>query len=48
MDGYAEWLRAEYNESRGRAMVSWYIYEVPEDVAAEMLKKGAKKDVAAG
>lgn len=42
--GYAKWLRAEYNESRGRQIVTWYIYEAPEDVAREMIEKGAKRD----
>ncbi len=42
--GYAKYLPSEYNESHGRAMTSWCIYEVPDDVAAEMLAKGAKVD----
>ena len=42
MRGYAKWLLHEHNESRGRVMVSWYVYLVPEDVATEMVAKGAK------
>lgn len=44
MRGYGKWLLAEYNESRGRAMVSWYIYVAPDDVARQMLRKGARRD----
>jgi len=42
MRGYAKWLLHEHNESQGRAMVAWYIYLVPEDVAAEMVTKGGE------
>ncbi|MEA3224365.1 MAG: hypothetical protein U9Q07_00315 [Planctomycetota bacterium] len=42
MRGYAKWLLAEHNESRGRQMVSWYVYEAPDNVAAEMISKGAR------
>jgi len=42
MRGYAKWLLHEHNESQGRTMVAWLIYEVPDDVAVEMVIKGAK------
>ena len=44
MLGYGKYMLAEYNQSVGRKMVSWYIYEVTDEVADEMIAKGAKEE----
>lgn len=45
MRGYGKWMRAEHNPSDGkRGFLSYYIYEVPDDVAVEMIAKGAKEE----
>ena len=49
MRGYANWLLHEWHDTDGdRGFDSRYFYLVPDDVAAEMLKKGAKIDCAGG
>ena len=45
MPGYNKWLLHQWSETDGkRGFTTRYIYEVPDDVAAEMIRKGAKVD----
>ncbi len=44
--GYGKWLLGEHNESDGkRGFTTYCIYLVPDDVAAEMIAKGAREDI---
>ena len=43
--GYAtKWRPSECTTSKGRVQTTTYLYTVPDDVAAEMIEKGAKID----